>query len=121
MLILSAPGRIFLAESFEFAHHHENRLARAAAVVGLVVGVIPEGHDAVADEFVNRPVGFEHAREHPVEKSVQKFRDALGAESFRNGREAADVGEHERQFLRVAFRVDAQLSVHDLSTMFFDM
>ncbi len=62
---------------------------------GVVAEAAPDGHDGIADEFVDAAVGFEDGLDHAVEVFVELEDELFGGEFFGEAGEAAEVGEEE--------------------------
>ena len=92
----------FFVEPHERLRHFERAVASGLRVIALRVGRAPEGHDRVADVFIERAkIGEEDVR-HCTEIFVEQADELVGGEALGNGGESADVAEHNRQFFRFA-------------------
>ena len=84
-----------------------SRMASAARtallrVVGDIDRGVPEGHDRVADELVERAFVGDDMAAQRVEKGVQKPHDGGRRQPLADLGEVSDVDEHHRQFAVVA-------------------
>ena len=79
-------------------HHLQCGFASLRRVPRFFEGRAPESHDRVADIFIERAVVIENQAGHVREVLVQKKRQFLGVEFFRNRREAPNIAEHHGDF-----------------------
>ena len=63
-------------------------------MVGIGLGRVPEGHDAVADILVDHAAIARDRRPQRLEVARQPAGQELGLDAFADAREALDVGEH---------------------------
>ena len=88
-------GAQLALERLQRVGHVERAGDRAPRVVRLVEGRPPHGHDAVADELVERAAMAEHHVDLQREVAVEERDHLLRAARPKRG-EAADVGEEQR-------------------------
>ncbi len=78
-------------------------------------GGAEEGHDGVADEFIERAAVGEDRLHGAGEEVREELRHFFGGLRFRNGGEAADVGEENRHIGGADLRlVGGDDALHDL-------
>ena len=82
--------------------HIESREHGAARVVRRAHRRAPEGHERIADEFIERALVLEDRVRHRREVRVQDLHDLLRAQGFGQAGELADVGEQDRDVLLAA-------------------
>src|SRR5215469_1184612 len=82
-------GRQSLADGERGAHRMEG-------VIRIVARRAPEGHDGIADIFVDRPLLGLHMLADQPEMAVEEARQPSRRMMRRDAREADDVGEHHR-------------------------
>ena len=96
-------------ERLTHAQGGSNRLAR---MIGDVDWRIPEGHDRVADELVERALVCRDVAAQRVKQRVQKADEGGWRQSFADRGEASHVHEHHRQLAIVA----AEAAAHRASS-----
>src|SRR5262249_30642555 len=75
----------------------QRRTAAPGRMIGNIERCVPERHDGVADELVDRAqLRLDGVRQWR-EQMAHEFDQLLGAELFRNRREVANIHEHQRQ------------------------
>ncbi len=92
----------FCVELLQAMNHFESAVAGAQRVVALRVRRPPECHDGVADVFIERAQVFEDDLGHLTQVFVQQAHQFVGGHAFGKAGEAANVAEHDGQFLGLA-------------------
>ena len=69
------------------------KLAAAGHRVVLTHGNVVDGHQRIADEFVEKTIVFENDFNHAVEIFVEQIDHVLWRETFTQRSETADIGE----------------------------
>jgi hypothetical protein len=87
-------------------------------VIGLRHGRIPEGHDGVADVFVDgRVILQEHARQ-LAEVLAEQRDEVFGIQPLRQRREPGDVREEDGDFFPLPAQFGLQADLHELTHQF---